>query len=96
MIQGYLFARPTDPATSHQAAKEIMESGQTARDEAAALECMRLHPGLTSRELEAKAGVMDGKFRKRLATLRRKGLARTEGTRRDETTGKTCQLWYAV
>lgn len=89
-------SRATDPATSHEAERDITASGARAQMAATALRLVREHPGLTSNELEALVGVSDGRIRKRLVELEREGLVRRGEARVSRVSGKRNQTWYAV
>lgn len=88
----HAFARRSDPVTSHLAA----ESVDVAGDEAYALACIRESGGLTAAELEAKYRVnRDGKIRKRLAGLERKGLIYKGITRTCRVGGRLAATYWA-
>ena len=90
-------SRKSHPPTSKEAAKHLVESGELATRQAEAMETLRMMPGLTAAELEQMAGVKcDGVIRKRLAELRKQGLARNGEDRPCRVTGEKAQTWYAV
>jgi hypothetical protein len=88
--------RPDDPATSREAATDLVTSGRLGEMMAATLEAVRKHPGLTSAELEAAMGVSDGRFRKRLCDLERRGKVRRGEVRASRVSGKRCETWWPV
>lgn len=92
----YAASRQTDPATSHEAERDITASGARAQMAATALRLVRDNPGLTSNELEALVGVSDGRVRKRLVELEREGLVRRGPVKVSSVSGKKNQTWYAV
>lgn len=87
-------ARAGDPATSHAASRTIVESGELAIMEAATLGAVRLWPGLCSNELEKEMGVQDGRYRKRLISLERRGLVKRGLARTSRVSGKSGETWY--
>jgi DNA-binding transcriptional ArsR family regulator len=89
-------ARSSDPATSHEAARELDRSGERRRAAMRALQAVRDHPGLTANELELVCGVTDGSIRKRLKELERMGLVRRGEVRVSGVSGKRNQTWWRM
>lgn len=89
-------SRRDDPATSHQAATELVEGGEHGRMMNIARDVLRANPGNTANELEQMAGQQNGAVRKRLNDLRHKGKAEKSGERKCRITGKTAELWWPV
>ena len=87
-------ARTEDPGTSKKAAEEMVASGSLGRRTVEALNHLKHTPGSTATELETRAGVSDGRYRKRLNDLRKRGHAKTVGTRKCRVTGRAAQVWY--
>ena len=75
-------ARRTDPATSHEAAAAIAESGELGRQQRLVLEGVRRWPGLTSLELATKLGLDRHQVARRLPELLSRGFARQGEPRR--------------
>lgn len=84
-------ARPTDPATSHEAAESVTRDGTRARMMRLALELVQKHPGRTAKELEQLSGHSDGEVRKRL--LRHLGRVRNGEPRVCGVSGKRAMVW---
>jgi hypothetical protein len=95
-LSGPPIARATDPSTSHEAAEELTSSGERQRMMAVTLDGLRLHPGLTAKELEERLGFSDGAVRKRLNDLRHAGHATNGLDRVCSLTGKKAQTWFSV
>lgn len=89
-------SRASDPLSSHEAADTLAESGQLGRMMRVTLEMLMAYPGRTVRELETRAGVENGVYRKRLNDLRVASMARTGDPRRCRVTGRTVATWWAV
>jgi len=89
-------ARNTDPDTSHEAAHDLVSSGLQAQQQARVLAAMRRHPGLTSRELAANAGIDRYVVARRLPELLDAGLAVHGAPRVCSISQKRCQTWLPV
>lgn len=84
-------ARNSDPATSHDAAKRVEESGVATGQRGMCLRAVQNHPeGLTSKEVAKKAGLDRYQAARRLPELREAGLVVNDGERDGE------QLWKPV
>lgn len=90
-------ARSAGPATSREAAEEIIESGEVLGLQARALVAVQTWPGSTARELSKRLGDGDPRtINRRLGEVEKTGRIRRGTTRRDETTGKNCATWWPV
>jgi hypothetical protein len=85
--------RPSHPATSRLAARELTASGNRDRHKLEAVAAVRKWPGLTARELERAAGCEDGQIRKRLAECRADGLLANGEARKCGVGGHKAQTW---
>lgn len=88
--------RNTDPDTSHEAARELVESGTQAHQHALVAAAVRAHPGLTSRELACSAGLDRHMVARRLPELEAEGLAVHGAPRICSMSRKRCQTWLPV
>jgi len=89
-------ARNTDPVTSHEAAREILDSGRAAVQRQAAARCVVTNPGRTSLEL-SRLGELDRyQLARRLPEIESAGLVFRAGIRRDEQTGRSGVCWWPV
>jgi len=92
----HLPARNTDPDTSHEAARDLVESGAQAQQQALVAAAVHKHPGLTSRELAFSAGLDRHMVARRLPELEADGQV-VHGTPREcSHSGKRCQTWLPV
>ena len=89
---GHTLSRRTDPETSHEAARSLPLGDRMTF----ALSILTLRPGSTASELDAATLAPSGTVRKRLNDLRKRGLAKTDGTRTCRVTGKRAQVWRPV
>jgi len=89
-------ARNTDPETSHEAARELVESGAQAQQQAQVAAAVRRHPGLTSRELAFSAGLDRHMVARRLPELEAEGVAVHGAPRICSMSRKRCQTWLPV
>ena len=87
-------ARSSHPSTSHESARDLVDSGALNRGMRMARAVLLAHPGSTARELDQYADSGDGAVRKRLNDLRREGLAHAKGRRVCSVSNKPAQLWY--
>lgn len=87
-------SRQGDPDTSRRAEREITQDGTRSKACQAALTLVKMFPGMTSNELENQIGVSDGRVRKRLRELERRGLIRRGEARVSEVTGKVNVTWW--
>jgi len=69
-------ARTSDPSSSHEAARAIVESGGRAAQAAAVLEALRVHGKSTSRGLSQASGIDRHVVARRLPELEREGRVR--------------------
>lgn len=92
----HLPARNTDPDTSHEAARDLVDSGTQAQQQAQVESALRQHPGLTSRELAFSAGLDRHMVARRLPELEAEGLAVHGAPRICSMSRKRCQTWLPV
>lgn len=92
----HLPARNTDPDTSHEAARDVVDSGTQAQQQAQVESALRQHPGLTSRELAFSAGLDRHMVARRLPELEAEGLAVHGAPRICSMSRKRCQTWLPV
>lgn len=92
----HLPARNTDPDTSHEAARDLVDTGTQAQQHAQVASALRLHPGLTSRELAFSAGLDRHMVARRLPELEAEGLAVHGAPRICSMSRKRCQTWLPV
>ena len=86
--------RREHPGTSHEAAEHMVHTGKLGKMMAEALRLLRAYPGRTAAEIEHAAGVSDGRVRKRLNDLKKKGLASVSGARKCAVTKRNAQVWF--
>lgn len=86
-------ARKTDPATSHEAAREHKESGRAAKSAAAVLAAVNRFPGSTAVELASKAGLDRYEVSRRLADLYRHMIVRHGKVRECTINGRKMMTW---
>ncbi|MBD8696574.1 winged helix-turn-helix domain-containing protein [Stenotrophomonas sp. CFBP 13718] len=92
----HLPARNTDPDTSHEAARDLVDSGTQAQQQAQVASALRQHPGLTSRELAFSACLDRHMVARRLPELEAEGLAVHGAPRICSMSRKRCQTWLPV
>lgn len=92
----HLPARNTDPDTSHEAARDLVDSGAQAQQQAQVATAVRQHPGLTSRELAFSAGLDRHMVARRLPELESDGLVVHGAPRICSMSRKRCQTWLPV
>ncbi|WP_349984478.1 winged helix-turn-helix domain-containing protein [Stenotrophomonas sp. WHRI 8082] len=92
----HLPARNTDPDTSHEAARDLVDSRTQAQQQAQVESALRQHPGLTSRELAFSAGLDRHMVARRLPELEAEGLAVHGAPRICSMSRKRCQTWLPV
>lgn len=88
--------RHTDPSTSRTAAAEIVSDGTLGAMMALALRLVQENPGLTSNELDRLSGKGEGKIRKRLNDLLKRGLVRHGKPKVSRVSGKHNVTWWPV
>ena len=90
-----LFDPNRHATTTSKLARDAGEkSGRFSADRAAALRLVKLYPGYTARMLERKAGVTDGKVRKRLGELLKLDLVKTGENRTCDVTHMKVKSWW--
>lgn len=92
----HLPARNTDPDPSHEAARDLVDSGTQAQQHAQVASALRQHPGLTSRELAFSSGLDRHMVARRLPELEAEGLAVHGAPRICSMSRKRCQTWLPV
>lgn len=92
----HLPARNTDPDTSHEAARDLVDSGAQAQQQAQVATAVRQHPGLTSRELAFSAGLDRHMVARRLPELESDRLVVHGAPRICSMSRKRCQTWLPV
>lgn len=86
-------ARATDPAPSHEAAEHMNASGKRKKQQMAALDMVRRHPGLTADEL-ADFGPLDRyQLNRRLPEIETAGLVERAAARPSRITGRNAATW---
>ena len=88
-------ARLTDPATSHEAAKNVLESGVVSRQSGLVLDMVRRNPGSTSRELGERGPVGRHAVARRLPELERAGAVHRAGARLCRIASRRATTWEA-
>lgn len=92
MGDAHRLARASDPATSKEAAREIMS--QLPFQQAWALGIVDMYGPSTSSEISTRAGQgTNHRLSRRLPELERKGLIVRESARRCRVTGKKAAVW---
>lgn len=97
-------AGKTDPETSHEAARKLIDSCQLADAQRAALALVRQHPGRTCVDLAQVACAGDERgiefhrqrIGRRLSELERAGLIEHQGHATDPRTGRRAVRWWPV
>lgn len=92
----HLPARNTDPDTSHEASRDLVDSGTQAHQQAQVAAAVRRHPGLTSRELADASSMDRHKVARRLPELEADGVVVHGAPRVCKLSGKRCQTWLPV
>lgn len=93
--QARWLAHRTDPETSHEAARDIVE--HLARMQKRACEIVALFPGHTAQEMAQLARLRDIRtLNRRLCELERKGLIVRQRARVCSVTGRRAHVWYPV
>ena len=92
----HLPARNTDPDTSHEAARNLVDSGARAQQQAQVASAVRQYPGLTSRELAFSAGLDRYMVARRLPELEAEGVAVHGAPRICSMSRKRCQTWLPM
>ncbi len=88
-------ARATDVETSHEAATELVMSGQHESQLQVVLEATRRHPGHTSAELAAVAGLDRYMVARRRPDLEKRGLVSKDASSHCTVTGRRARIWFA-
>lgn len=89
-------AAKVDPSTSHQAAKEITESGQREIQLRAVLGLVQKYPLCTSLELARRSGLDRHMIARRLPELRAGHLVNQRSARCCTVSGKKAVTWEAI
>lgn len=87
-------ARNTDPATSRDAAAELVASGRQALQQQEVLAAVRARPGLTSAELAQASDLDRYAVARRLPELERRGLVRRDGPRPCAVMSRMALTWW--
>lgn len=88
--------RTEDPLPSHQAEKEMRESGAMNAQRQAVLAYVRMYPGDTAREYDAAKILPEGAFHRRLVELMRVGLVRRGEPRKCRVGNRSAHTWLPV
>ncbi|PTS71915.1 winged helix-turn-helix domain-containing protein [Stenotrophomonas sp. HMWF022] len=89
-------ARSSDPSTSHEAARHVVNSGLQADQQAVALAAVRKSPGLTSNEL-AQCSTLDRyMLARRLPELQEAELVWRGPKKPCEVSGRSACTWWPV
>lgn len=89
-------ARNTDPETSHEAARHMVDSGARRAQQQRVAAAVRKHPGLTSRELAEVAGMDRHMVARRLPELEGDGIVVHGAPRKCRISEMRCQTWLPV
>lgn len=89
-------ARNTDPETSHEAARHMVDSGARRAQQQRVAAVVRKHPGLTSRELAEVAGMDRHMVARRLPELEADGIVVHGAPRKCRISEMRCQTWLPV
>lgn len=89
-------ARVSDPVTSHEAAKEHVDSGRNATQRAIVYEILQLLDGSTSDELASAMKVSRYIPARRLPELEDDGLVRRGDPRKSKITGRRGVTWWCA
>lgn len=89
-------ARATDPGTSHEAARHVVNSGLQADQQAVALAAVRQVPGLTSNELASQTVLDRYMLARRLPELEEAGLVWRGPKKPCEISGRSACTWWPV
>lgn len=89
-------ARREHPLTSHEAAHEMVATGEVGRMEQVVLGLLQETPGATGRELDEALQSASGAAHKRLDGLRRKGLVRSGEARKCIVSGRMATTWWTT
>jgi len=87
-------ARNTDPATSHEAARYVTQSGTRKSQKDLVLDFVRRNPLRTYKEIAKGLDICPFAVARRLPDLERDGLVIKQGVRVIKI-GKNCTLWRA-
>ncbi len=95
LFEARKLARKTDPETSHEAARGMVETGKLGQAQVEVLSLVRRCPGLGAREYATKAGTGDVRtVNRRLPELEAKGLVVRRGTKKCPMTGRAVARWW--
>lgn len=89
-------ARSTDPSTSHEAARHVVDSGLQADQQQVALLALRQASGLTSYELAKRTGLCRYMLARRLPELEEAGLVWRGPKKPCEVSGRSACTWWSV
>lgn len=92
----HLPARSTDPATSWEAAEEIVASGKAAAQQAKAAAVVKAHPGRTSAELAALCDLDRYQLARRLPEVEESAAVFRGDARKCTATGHKAATWWPV
>lgn len=87
-------ARPSDPATSHEAAQRITETGKRLTDADRCLDVVRHHPGLTAAEIGRDTLLGHIAAQRRLSDLKNAGAVRQGQARECSVNGTRMMTWW--
>lgn len=86
-------ARTTDPSTSHEAARHVVDSGVQVHQQACAILAVRQNPALTSAELSAVTGLDRFMLARRLPEALADGLVLRGEARKCSVSGRRACTW---
>lgn len=89
-------ARATDPSTSHEAARHVVESGLQEDQQAVALSAVKRASGLTSNELAHRMQLDRYMLARRLPELAEAGLVWRGPKKPCEVSRRSACTWWAV
>ncbi|MFL4510817.1 winged helix-turn-helix domain-containing protein [Stenotrophomonas maltophilia] len=89
-------ARSTDPSTSHEAARHVVDSGLQADQQRVAMLALKQGSGLTSNELAQRTGLCRYMLARRLPELEEAGLVWRGQKRECKVSRRSACTWWAV
>ena len=89
-------ARRSDPATSHDAARDMIRSGRLGRQQQECLLEVRRRPGLTAAEVAANLYIERHIPSRRLPELERLGFVKKGEPRKCRQMGRSSVTWWAI